>query len=675
MLISCDWLGDLIDVEGSPSDVGERLTMAGLTLDGVERAGDDTILELDVTANRGDCLSHLGVARELAVIQETGVRLPDFTLEEGGRPVEEAFSISIADADLCRRYCGRLIADIKVGPSPGWLVARLEALGIRPINNVADVTNYVLMELGHPLHAFDRETLRGSEIIVRRADVDETLETLDGEKRDLDPSMLVIADAERPVALAGIMGGAETEISATTRTVLLESAWFDPNATRRTARGVHLNTDASYRFERGADVEMARFACDRAAGMIQELTGGTISKGMIDVYPGRQPARQASLRRRRIRQYLGMEVPDEAVQGIFERLGFKPNTMNDDEGWTLTVPEFRHDISSEEDLMEEIARHFGYDRFPSTLPAWSGQGQRLPWHAVEAAIRGQLSGLGYSEACTIAFSDRETEAAFEPDADPVAIRNPLSDKAPILRTSLVPSMLRSVQWNLNRGSRDLEFYEIAKTYPKAGEYRRLILAGTGLGESANVHRASTDFDFFRLKGDVEALLGMFDVPAEGRVEDIPRYLHPGRSMRIGSVALLGELHADILKRFKLRQKVYIAVIAIEELYRAGLRDVAAREIPKYPAVRRDLSLLVDRKLRYSEVVEAIHAAEIAELIDVYPFDRLEEGPFPTSCYSLAIGLAYRAGDRTLKDEEVDGFDRRILAKLEQLGVGLRGETT
>ena len=202
MLISCDWLGDLIDVEGSPSDVGERLTMAGLTLDGVVGAGDDTILELDVTANRGDCLSHLGVARELAVIQETDVRLPDFTLEEGGRPVEEAFSISIADADLCRRYCGRLIADIKVGPSPGWLVARLEALGIRPINNVADVTNYVLMELGHPLHAFDRETLRGSEIIVRRADVDETLETLDGEKRDLDPSMLVIADAERPVALA-----------------------------------------------------------------------------------------------------------------------------------------------------------------------------------------------------------------------------------------------------------------------------------------------------------------------------------------------------------------------------------------------------------------------------------------------------------------------------------------
>ncbi len=675
MLISCDWLSDLMDVEGSPRDVGERLTMAGLTLDAVVGAGDDTILELDVTANRGDCLSHLGVARELAVIQETGVRLPEFTLEEGGRPVEEAFFISIADADLCRRYCGRLIADIKVGPSPGWLVARLEALGIRPINNVADVTNYVLMELGHPLHAFDAETLRGSEIIVRRADVDETLETLDGEKRDLDPSMLVIADAERPVALAGIMGGAETEISATTRTVLLESAWFDPNATRRTARGVNLNTDASYRFERGTDVEMARFACDRAAGLIQELAGGTISKGVIDVYPGRQPAKQASLRRRRIRQYLGMEVPDEAVHGIFERLGFKPKALNDDEGWTVTVPEFRHDISSEEDLMEEIARHFGYDRFPSTLPAWSGQGQRLPWHAAEAAVRGQLSGLGYSEACTIAFSDRETEATFEPDADPVVIRNPLSDKAPILRTSLIPSMLRSVQWNLNRGSRDLGFYEIAKTYPKEGEHRRLILAATGLGESANVHRASADFDFYRLKGDVGALLCMFDVPAEGRVEDIPPYMHPGRSMRVGSVALLGELHADILKRFKLRQKVYIAVIAVEELYRAGLRDVAAREIPKYPAVRRDLALLVDRKLRYSEVVEAIQAAEIAELIDVYPFDRLEEGPFPASCYSLAIGLTYRAGDRTLKDEEVRGFDRKILAELKRLGVGLRGETT
>lgn len=674
MRISYNWLKDLIDVEGSPREAGDRLTMVGLTLDGLEEAGDDTILELDVTSNRGDCLSHLGVARELAVIQKGSLRHPEFTLEEGARPVEEAFSISIADADLCRRYCGRLITDVTVGPSPAWLATRLESVGVRSINNVADVTNYVLMELGQPLHAFDADTLRGSEIIVRRADFEETLVTLDGEKRDLDPSMLIIADAERGVAIAGIMGGAETEISATTRNVLLESAWFDPKTTRRTARALNLNTEASYRFERGTDVEMARFACDRAAQLIQELAGGTILKGLKDVYPGKRPAAGASLRRRRIREYLGMEIPDETAEGIFERLGFEPAAMKNGEGWNLTVPELRHDLSSEEDFMEELARHFGYDRFPVTLPPWSGQGQRLPWYAEEAAIRGRLSGLGYSETCTLAFSDQETEAAFEPDAEPLVIRNPLSDEAPILRTSLVPSMLRAVQWNLNRGARDLQFYEIAKAYPKQGEYRRLILTATGLGESPNVRRASADLDFYRLKGDVEAVLAMFDVDASGRVEDTPTHLHPGRCMRIGSVALLGELHADIARSFKMKQKVYVAEIAIEELYRAGLRDVAAQGIPKYPAVRRDLSLLVDRKLPYADVVNAIQGARITELVHIEPFDRLEEGPFPPSCYSLAVGLVYQSGDRTLKDEEIQGFDRKVMAQLEQIGIQLRGET-
>ena len=671
MLVSYNWLQEFIDIQVDADELGRKLTMVGLAVDAVEGEGNDTVFELDITSNRGDCLSHLGVAREAGAAFDLDVRRPAFQPREVDRAADGAFSISISDPDLCGRYCGRYIEGVQVGPSPDWMVRKLESVGIRSINNVADITNYVLMELGHPLHAFDADTLEGGEIIVRRAELDETIQTLDGEKRELDPSMLVIADSKRAVALAGVMGGVDTEISSATTNVLLESAWFDPLTTRKTARALNLSTEASYRFERGADIEMALHACDRAATLIHELTGGKVYRGVIDVYPGRKEASKASLRRRRILEYLGMEVPEQEVVRVLARLGFEP-VANDGEGWSVRVPTYRHDIASEEDLMEEIARHHGYDRFPSTLPAWAGQGSALPWAAEERIVRETLSGLGYSEACTIPFSSEEMERGFAPGLDPVVILNPLSEEAPVLRTSMVPSIVRSLLWNLNRGTKDVGLYEIGKIYPTDGESQQLVLGATGTLHAKTVHHNQTDLEFFGLKGDVEALLAGFAVDKTPDTSNLPAYYHPGRSIRLGEVAVLGELHQDQTNLFKLRQKVYVAEIQIEKLYAAGRTEIAARAIPKYPSIRRDLSLVLTRKTDYAAVVRTIDGEGIDELIEIGPFDRLEQGPFPDDCYSLAIKLIYQSSDRTLTDDQVQDFDRRILARLEtELGARLR----
>ncbi len=672
MRISLTWLKEFVSTPDDASRLGEKLSLAGLAVDAIEENGDDIILDLDITTNRGDCLSHLGVAREVATLYRKEVILPQFEVAEIDRATGDAFSISITDEDLCKRYCGRYIEGVRIGKSPDWLVRRIEALGIRSINNVADITNYVLMELGHPLHAFDADTLADKQIIVRRAESDETLTTLDGEKRELDPSMLVIADQRQAVALAGIMGGEETEISASTNNVLLESAWFDPLSIRKTARAVNLSTEASYRFERGADIEMARVACDRGAQLIAEIAGGRIYEGVLDVYPSGKTAKsRTSLRRARIREYLGMEIPDIEVTRIFTGLGFDVVAGTDSAGWSVDIPSHRHDVSGEEDLLEEVARIYGYDRFPSTLPAWSAPGERLPWQAEETRIRELLSGMGYSEACSIAFSDRETEARFAPGVEPVTLRNPLSEEAPVLRTSLVPSMLRSLQWNLNRGVRNVLLYEIGKVYPASGEYRQLVIAQTGAARPGSIHHPPFESDFYTLKGNVETLLGGFSVNTDPSMNDLGPCYHRGRSMRIGSVARLGELDQSARDLFKLRQKVCVAEIDIEELYTAGLRNVAAAAIPKYPAIRHDLSLVLDRKMPYSDVLTAIRATRIPELVTVDPFDRLDAGPFPESCYSLAVGLVYQSSERTLTDEEVQEFDRKILDQLEGIGVKLR----
>jgi phenylalanyl-tRNA synthetase beta chain len=561
MKVSYNWIQEFVDISETPQQLGARFTNLGLAVDALVSNADDSLFELDVATNRPDCLSHFGIAREVAAAYGSPLKTPKFDVREGEKQAAAAFSISISDPDLCARYCGRYIAGVKIGPSPVWLKARLESLGVRSINNVADVTNYVMLELGQPLHAFDADRLAGQQIIVRRAELYEKITTLDGIERELNPSMLVIADANRAVALAGVMGGAETEISDITTNVLLESANFDPLSIRKTSRALGLLSEASYRFERGADVEMARYACDRAAALIQALAGGSIYRDVIDVYPRpRQPV-TATLRRRRIQSFLGAPVPEEIVDLIFERLEFKAKHTHD--GWSVEAPSHRGDISRE-DLLEEIARHHGFDKFPATLPKWSGHGSGLPLESKEGLLRNRLAAAGYSEIIPMAFSDEVTERKFRPDVDPIRLLNPMAEDEAILRTSLVPSMLRTIQWNANRGIRNIQFYELGKVYSNGGESRSLLIAATGALRTKSVHEAEREFSFYDIKGEVEDILETFGAKLSPASDPLPEYYHPGRAMRDGDLATFGELHPDYADQFKLRHRIYLAEIDVKQ---------------------------------------------------------------------------------------------------------------
>jgi phenylalanyl-tRNA synthetase beta chain len=370
MKISLDWLKEFVDFSADARELKRGLTEVGLNVESYASAGEDWVLDVEVTTNRPDCLSHLGMAREVATHYRRPLKRPSFRVKDLGAPAGAEVSIETRDKTLCPRYCGRVLTHVHVQPSPPWLVKRLEALGLRAINNVADITNYVLMELGHPLHAFDLERLRQRKIVVRRAKPGEKLRTLDGVDRALSAQDLVIADGERPVALAGVMGGEDSEISAATTTVLLESAWFDPASIRRTSKAQGLHTEASHRFERGADINMAPVALDRAALMIAELAGGEILRGMVGVFPPAKPRKDVLLRRGEIERILGAEVPWEDVRRILQSLGFQAQRRRT-EGWQVSLPSFRLDVAREVDPIEEVAGHYGYDRLLARLRAWS----------------------------------------------------------------------------------------------------------------------------------------------------------------------------------------------------------------------------------------------------------------------------------------------------------------
>jgi phenylalanyl-tRNA synthetase beta chain len=526
-----------------------------------------------------------------------------------------------------------------------------------------------MLELGQPLHAFDADTLHVQQIIVRRAGFDEKITTLDGVERKLDPSVLLIADKDHGVAVAGVMGGAETEISTGTANVLLESAAFNPLSIRKTSRAIGLSSEASYRFERGSDIEMARYACDRAAALIQELAGGTVYRGVIDVYPEKAKPNSHGLRRQRIEGFLGAPVDDKIVERIFERLEFK--TTRNADGWTIEAPTHRVDIGQEEDLLEEIARHHGFDKFPMTLPEWNGFGAGLPWESQERRLRDALAASGYTEIYMYSFSDEATEQQYRPGAEPVKFQNPMTEDATILRTSLVPGILKTIQWNVNRGTRDLQLFELSKVYSKAGERRSLILAACGDLRPQGVHDAQRQFDFFDIKGDIETVMTMFGVEVQLTANDLPAYYHPGRSARVEDLATFGEVHPEYVEAFKLRQRVYIAEIDVETLM-SRQRARSVRQPSRFPAVRRDFSLLVDKGTQYDAIHRTIAGIGIPELAGVAPFDRMETGSFAEGKYSLSISVLYQSAERTLTDAEVEGFDQKILQTLEQrVGAQLR----
>src|ERR1043165_8514969 len=465
MFISYDWLKDFLDVELGAAKLRDRLTMVGLAIDAVETYGADSVLDVEVPSNRPDCLSHIGIAREVSVIESKPLRSPKTYPLRGEGAAASLTSVEIKDPDLCPRYAARLVRGVKIGPSPDWLAKRLETIGQRPINNVADITNYVLHELGQPLHAFDFAKLGGRRIVVRRAAPGEKLKTLDGVERTLTADMLVIADAEKPVALAGIMGGEDSEIWAQTKDVLIESAYFDPNSVRQTARKLGMDTEASRRFERGADREGVLRAQERCVQLICELAGGVATEDAIDVYPEPLAERIIDLRPERIPGLTSLTVETDEIIRILTGLGFE--RVGGSEGRMIfKVPSWRVDVEQEQDLVEEVARHTGYDKIGSELPPSNSSGEYQPSEMKQRSLRRALNAFGYDEAISFSFIQQDDRFELLPslESNQPQLANPIIEDAAWMRSTLLPGLLSSVRHNFNHGIRDVRLFEIGRIF-------------------------------------------------------------------------------------------------------------------------------------------------------------------------------------------------------------------
>ena len=678
MKISLDWLQEFVTTGARPEELKELLTGLGLGVESFERVGDDWVLDVEVTTNRPDCLSELGVAREIAAASGKPLREPQINFAESQQATASRVSIEILEPDLCARYCGRLLLGVEAKPSPAWLRNRLGAVGVRPVNNIADVTNYVLMELGHPLHAFDFARLRQGKIVVRRARAAEKLRTLDGAERTLEVSNLVIADGERAVALAGIMGGEETGISSTTRNVLLESAWFNPLSVRRTAKAHGLHTEASHRFERGADIEMAPRALGRAAAMIQEIAGGEILRGQVDVYARPWKPVPLRLRASEIRRILGTDIPWENVVRVLRSLGFALEEGVAGEG-RVFAPSFRLDVAGEVDLIEEVARHTGYDRLPARLRPAPPQPYRDARRERVLAISKTLTALRYHEILTYSLVDPAENLLFS-SHPAVRLSNPLSQEASVLRTTPIPSLLAVLAWNLDRHQTDLRLFEIGKIYrafpartPQENDV--LVLGLCGNRRAQTVHDQEKRTDFFDLKGHLESLLGEFAIPELHFVPETDDHFEKSLSGRFLSrsepLAQLGRLRGEILAHYKLRSEVWLGEVDLERLFTFDLMARSFQAYAKYPAAERDLSLILPAEVRYDQVAEAVRKLDMPEVLDFQPVDLYAGQSIEEGKYSLLVRIKLQSASGTLENEKITAACERIVASLAPLGISLR----
>ncbi len=674
MKISVEWLQEYVEISESPEKLKEDLTMAGLLVESITDSGGTPVLEVEVTSNRPDCLSHTGVAREVAALYRRSLKMPPVARHLTVREERTPYSIEVKDPELCPRYTGLVMDGIEVGPSPEWMRRRLEAAGMRPVNSIVDITNYVLLELGHPLHAFDFELLRDGKIVVARARPGEYIQTLDGVGRELDGEMLLINDGKRPVAIAGVMGGAESEISGSTRKVLLECAYFQPASVRRTSKKLGLSTEASYRFERGADWEGTLPAIARTCHLIEKLAGGRISGSVQDVYPSRMDPVEVLLHRERAEALLGVKLTDEFVRDTLKRLDFKPARKG--KGlWLVTCPTWRADMELEADLVEELARFHGYQNIPTTLPPGRSVGEHSHVFEFEKTVRRILRGLGYSEAVNLSFASEADDRRFAPweQAERVAIRNPLTEDTEFLRTTMAPGLVKSVRRNFNFDQYQVRLFEIGRVYRRqAGgaptERNTLGIVGTGGITGHNWHQTPEEYDFFHMKGVVASLLhglraGMLQVaPAQ----DVG-WLNPANATAIlidgKRVGVIGGLHPELGDLHKFRQNVFLAEIDCVELAGRAFKPIQYEPLPKYPSVERDLSVVVPRDVTYGSVRNGILGLGIPELVsldlvDVYEGDKIPEGKL-----SITLRFTYQDRERTLTVDRVQGFSDNVLTYL------------
>jgi len=695
MKVVYNWLKEFVDVTASPADLRARLSLAGVAVDSIEETAAGPVLDAEVTANRPDCLGHLGIAREVAAIYRLPLKPLHPKLKESAEKAADATRVEIAAPDLCGRFTARVLRGVKVQPSPDWLRQGLEAIGEKSINNVVDVTNYVMFELGHPLHAFDFDKLQEQRIVVRRAKPGEKIRTLDGAERTLTKDMCVIADASRAISIGGVMGGAETEISFSTRNVLIECAWFDPISIRRTSKALGLRSEASYRFERGADPEMAELASRRAAELIQKVAGGELLAGVVDVYPHRAPDKKIELSRKELLRVMGADVPDRDVEAILSALGFHPVRVDVNRGsdgsiaavWECRQVSWRQDVTRGIDLIEEVARHYGYDKFPPRLPPAKLPAHRLPHAEAQDRLRERIVALGYQEIVEIPIVDTQRNELFRPEnLAPAVIGNPLAEDASVMRSTGTVSMLRAIEWNLNHGQRNLRLFEIGKIYELRDggplETEVLTLGATGMAQEKTIHEAAREFTFADLKGDLDRigeLVGGFVWQSGG-----PQWLTGSRAAQISQAGkspapanfgVAGQLAKRLAEIYKFRQDVFVAELKLEPLVTGVEAANAARRfkpLPRFPAVERDFSLVLADGVTFAQVVETTRSLQIAELESIEAADLFRGGQVPAGKFSLMIRVKFQSAEATFTDAQLNDFSARIVAALqEKLGATLR----
>ena len=635
---------------------------------------DDQVLEVEVTPNRPDCLSVLGIARELAALTGARMRPATIKLNESGEAAKSLARVRIEAPDLCHRFTARVIRGVTIGPSPSWLRGRLRAVGLRPISNVVDVTNYVLWELGQPLHAYDYDTVADATIVVRRARTDERFTTLDGQERMLDPSMLLITDPQRAIGLAGVMGGANTEVTDRTTRVLLEAAWFAPASIRRTSRALGLRTDAAYRFERGADVEGLVTASARAAALIAETAGGTIARGVVDAYPRKRKAQHVRLRMARVKRVLGVAPSPAQARKVLTGLGLAVTSRGAD--LDVTVPSFRRDLSMEDDLVEEIIRVWGYDRIPSTLP---GGAISLVTHPISLrqgqTVRRALVGAGLAEVVTYAFSDPARAALLRRPADPkpVELMNPLAQDASLLRTHPLEGVLGAVSTNVRRQQADVRVFEVGKTYQWGNgdtgtrEPRWVAIALTGARGEGGWSGAPEPVDVYDAKGMAEHTLAALGVRAgsgdAGGLSGFEPDCHGTLVTKQGAVvAEFGEVAAALRESFGITATVFAAVVSLDAVGTASAAALSYQALPRFPVVERDLAFVVgaEQSLTAAQIESALREAAGPLLRRLVLFDVFR---FPDGRSSLAWRLLFQAEDRTLTDAEVNAIQERVVRRI------------
>lgn len=645
---------------------------------------DDVVLTLNATPNRPDWLSHLGVARELVALLGTSLRPEEASPREQGASAGSLVSVQIEAEDRCGRYAARVVEGVRFLPSPRWMQTRLELCGMRPLGNLIDVTNYVLLETGHPLHAFDLDKIAGQKVVVRMAKEGEKLTTLDEKERTLSSDDLVIADGERALVLAGVMGGADAEVGEGTTRVLLESAHFAPATVRRSSKRHGLHTESSHRFERGADLEAVRYALDRAAQLLQELAGGEVRQGVVDVYPAPRESAPVALRYERVRKLLGAPVEAEESQRILESLGFVASGASN-EGAIFLAPSFRVDVEREADLIEEIARIRGYDSIPAALPnAAAAAAPRSREEAVLARVQEAMRAAGLDEVINLSFGDpRDFEAAARGPVKLLPIRNPLAETLGAMRPSLIPGLLRNAAFNRNRQVERIRLYEQGRVFHPVAHRdqpveERWDLAGILLGPRAATSwtAGEEEVDFFDAKGVVEGMLGSLGIEAQWQHDEAP-LLHPRAAAAIVSegrhLGRVGELHPLVAEAFDLPRGVCVFELSMEGLVASAKLTPRYLGIPRFPAVLRDLAAVVPAQVPAERLREVLLGpvgeglVEEVQLFDVYEGQQVGEDR-----KSLAFAIRYRAADRTLKDEEIQRIHSALVAALErEVGAELR----